>query len=189
MFANLATNFREYEFSRINIRDINVQYSCKLVIMEEQEFESKLLDLARVSLVRAGGRTFRFRATVAIGNRNGKVGIGTSKGRDVSQAIEKASLKAKKNLIDVIIKDETIPFDVKIKYQSARIILRPQKKGRGIIAGGVIRVICELAGIKNITGKLLSKTNNKINIAKATIKAFEEIKNFVFKDDLKVKTE
>ena len=144
-------------------------------IKEEKEFESKLLDLARVTRVRAGGRTFRFRATVVLGNRNGKVGVGVSKGRDVSQAIEKATSKAKKHLIDIVIKNETIPFDVKVKYQSARILLRPQKKGRGIIAGGVTRTICELAGIKNITAKLLSKTNNKINIAKATMKALEKL--------------
>jgi small subunit ribosomal protein S5 len=144
------------------------------MLKENQEFDSKLLDLARVTRVRAGGRTFRFRATIALGNRNGKVGIGVSKGRDVSQAIDKATAKAKKNLIDVAIKEETIPFDIELKYQSARIILRPQKRGRGIIAGGVIRTICELAGIKNITAKLLSKTNNKINIARATIKALEK---------------
>ncbi len=145
------------------------------MVKEEQEFESKLLDLARVTRVRAGGRTFRFRATVAIGDKNGKIGIGVSKGRDVSQAIDKATSKAKKNLIEVPIKEETIPFDIEVKYQSARILLKPQKKGRGIIAGGVIRNICELAGIKNITAKLLSKTNNKINIAKATIKAFQKL--------------
>lgn len=142
----------------------------------EEEFESRLLDLARVVRVAAGGRTFRFRAAVAVGNRNGKVGIGVAKGRDVSQAIEKATRKAKKNLIDIDIENETIPFDVTVKYQSAKVLLKPQKKGRGIIAGGVVRAICDLGGVKNITGKLLSKTNNKINIARATIKALEKIK-------------
>ena len=143
---------------------------------KDEEFESRLLDLARVVRVAAGGRTFRFRATVAVGNRNGKIGVGVAKGSDVSQAIEKATKKAKKKLIDIEIKEETIPFDVTIKYQSAKVLLKPQKKGRGIIAGGVIRTICDLGGIKNVTGKLLSKTNNKINIARATIKALEEIK-------------
>lgn len=142
----------------------------------EEEFESQLLDLARVTKVTAGGRTFRFRATIAIGNRKGKVGVGVAKGRDVSQAIEKAIKKAKKRLIKVNIKEETIPFDITIKYQSAKVLLKPQKRGRGIVAGGVVRTICDLAGIKNITGKLLSKTNNKINIARATIKALEKIR-------------
>jgi len=143
---------------------------------KEEEFESQLLDLARVTRVTAGGRTFRFRATIAIGDRNGRVGVGVAKGRDVSQAIEKATKKAKKSLININIKEETIPFDITLKYQSAKVLLKPQKKGRGIVAGGVVRTICDLGGIKNITGKLLSKTNNKINIARATIKALERVK-------------
>jgi len=144
--------------------------------MSEEEFESKLLDLARVTRVTAGGRRFRFRALVVVGDRKGRVGIGLSKAHDVSQAIEKAQKRAKRDLIQVPIKNETIPFEVETKYKSAKILLKPQKKGRGIIAGGVIRTICELAGINNITGKLLSKTNNKINIARATLKAFRELK-------------
>lgn len=146
------------------------------ILKKEEEFESKLIDLARVVKVTAGGKTLRFRATVVVGNRNGKVGVGTSKGRDVTQAVEKATRKAKKNLIDVEIVEETIPFDVEVKYQSAKLLLKPQKKGRGIIAGGVVRTICDLAGIKNITAKLISKTNNKINIARATIKALKSLK-------------
>ena len=98
-----------------------------------------------------------------------------AKGRDVAQAIEKATRKAKKNVIEVPIKNETIPFDIQVKYKSAKLLLKPQKKGRGIIAGGVVRVICELAGIPNITAKLLSKTNNKINIARATMKALSQL--------------
>lgn len=143
----------------------------------KDEFESQLLDLARVMRVTAGGRRFRFRATVVVGDRAGKVGIGVSKGADVREAIEKAVAKAKKDLIEVPIKNETIPFDVEVKHQSVKLLLRPQKKGRGIVAGGAVRTICELAGMPNITGKLLSKTNNKINIARATILAFEKIKN------------
>lgn len=139
-------------------------------------FESKLLDLARVVKVTAGGKTLRFRATIVVGNKNGKVGVGVAKGRDVSQAVEKATKKAKKNLIEVEIINDTIPYDIIKKYQSAKILLKPQKQGRGIVAGGVVRTICDLAGIKNITGKLLSKTNNKINIARATINALKELK-------------
>lgn len=143
---------------------------------KEEEFESQLLDLARVTKVTRGGRTFRFRATIAIGDKNGRVGVGVAKGRDVSQAIEKSTKKAKKSLININIKEETIPFDITLKHQSAKILLKPQKKGRGIVAGGVVRTICDLGGIKNITGKLLSKTNNKINIARATIKALEKLR-------------
>ena len=143
---------------------------------KREEFETKLLDLNRVTRVTGGGKHLRFRALIVAGNKNGKVGVGVAKGRDVSQAIEKATKKAKKNLLDVEIENETIPFDITIKYQGAKILLKPQKKGRGIVAGGVVRVICNLAGIENITGKLLSKTNNKINIARATLKALEKIK-------------
>lgn len=143
--------------------------------LKEEEYESRLLDLARVARVTAGGRHFRFRAAVAIGNRAGKVGFGVAKGRDVQQAIQKATERAKKNLIEVPIKDETIPFNINAKCHSAQIFFRPQKKGRGIVAGGVIRTICNLGGIPNITAKLLTKTNNKINIARATIKAFKKI--------------
>ena len=146
---------------------------------KEQEFESRLLDLTRVTRVTAGGKHLRFRAAVVVGNRNGKVGLGVAKGRDVRQAIQKATRRAKKNLIEVPIKNETIPCDIKLKYHSAQIFLRPQKKGRGIVAGGVTRTICDLAGIPNITGKLLTKTNNKINIARATIKALEELKAYI----------
>jgi len=145
-------------------------------IRQKEEFESQLLDLARVTRVTAGGRHFRFRATMVIGNKNGKVGIGVAKGRDVNQAIEKATSRAKKDTTEVPIKNKTIPFDIEVKYKSAIVFLRPQKKGRGIVAGGAVRVICELAGIENITGKLISKTNNKINIARATIKALKKLK-------------
>lgn len=147
-----------------------------MIKQKKDEFESQLLDLTRVTRVTAGGKRLRFRATLVVGNRAGKVGLGIAKGKDVSEAVEKATRQAKKNLIQVPIKNETIPFEIETKYQSAKVLLRPQKKGRGIIAGGAMRTICELAGIPNITCKLLSKTNNKINIAKATIKALQELK-------------
>lgn len=141
------------------------------------EFESKLLDLARVTRVAAGGRRFRFRATVIIGNKKGKVGIGTAKGSDVTQAVEKATRLAKKKLIEVSIINETIPSDTFAKFGAAQILLRPQKKGRGLVAGGVVRIICNLAGIKNISSKILGTTKNKINNAKATISALQKLKS------------
>ena len=144
-------------------------------MQNKDEFESQLLDLARVTRVTAGGRRLRFRATVVVGNRAGKVGIGVAKGKDVSEAVEKATTKAKKSLISVPLKNETIPYDIEVKYQSARVFLRPQRKGSGLVVGGAMRTVCELAGVPNITGKLISKTNNKVNIARATLKAFQEI--------------
>lgn len=140
------------------------------------EFESKLLDLARVVRVTGGGKRLRFRAVVIAGNKKGKVGIGVDKGKDVSQAIEKATRMAKKNLIEVIIVNETIPHEVQAKSGPARLLLKPQKKGRGLVAGGAVRTICELAGIKNISSKILSGSKNKLNNARVTIEALKKIK-------------
>ena len=143
---------------------------------QKEEFESKLLDLARVVRVRAGGRRFRFRATVVTGNKKGKVGIGIAKGLDVAQAIEKATRLSKKNLINVPIVADTIPHEVYAKFGPAEVILKPQKKGRGLVAGGTVRIVCALAGIKNISSKILGKTKNKLNNARATIEALKKLK-------------
>ena len=142
----------------------------------KDEFESKLLDLARVTRVTAGGKQLRFRAVVVVGNKNGRVGVGVNKGKDVAQAVEKATRLAKLNIIEIPFIGETIPHEVKAKFGSSEVLLRPQIKGRGLVAGGVVRVICTLAGIKNISSKLLSRSRNKINIARATIKALRELK-------------
>lgn len=142
----------------------------------KEEFESKLLDLARVTRVKAGGRRFRFRALVVVGNKSGKVGMGVAKGLDASQAIEKATRLAKKNLITVPIIEDTIPHEVLAKFGPAKVLLRPQKKGRGLKAGGTVRIICSLAGIKNVSSKILGRTGNKINNARATIKALSQLK-------------
>lgn len=144
----------------------------------EKEFEQKLLDLARVTRVTAGGKQLRFRACVALGNRNGKIGIGVDKGPDVAIAIEKAVRQAKKNLIDVPIVNDTIPHWVIEKYNAAKILIRPAIKGKGLIAGGVIRIIAELAGVKNITAKMLG-SHNKISNARATINAFLKLKKII----------
>jgi len=150
----------------------------KKIINEKpkEEFESKLLDLARVTRVSAGGKHFRFRAVMVIGDKKGKVGVGVAKGRDVAQAIEKATRLAKKNLIEVTIADGTILHEVSAKYGAAKVLLRPQRKGRGLVAGGTVRIICGLAGIENISSKILGTTRNKINNARATIKALQKLK-------------
>ncbi len=142
----------------------------------KEEFESKLLDLARVTRVAAGGRRFRFRAVLVVGNKAGKVGVGVAKGLDVAQAIDKATRLAKKNLTEVPIVEGTILHEVMAKFSSARVLLKPRKKGRGLKAGGTVRVICALAGIKNISSKILGRTGNKLNNARATIKALESLK-------------
>ena len=136
---------------------------------QKDEFESKLLDLARVTRVTGGGKRMSFRAVVVAGDKKGKIGIGIDKGKDVSQAIEKATRRAKKNLVSVVITDGTISYQVEAKAGPARILLKPQKKGRGLVAGGAVRTICELAGIKNISSKILSGSKNKLNNAIATM--------------------
>ncbi len=142
----------------------------------KSEFDSKLLDLARVTRVTAGGKQLRFRAVVVIGNKKGKIGVGVAKGADVQKAVEKATRLAKKHLIVVPMFESTIPHEVSAKFGPARVILRPQTKGRGLVAGGQVRVICNLAGIQDVSSKLLSRSRNKLNIARATIKALETLK-------------
>jgi len=143
---------------------------------KREEFESKLLDLARVTRVAAGGRRFRFRAVMVTGNKAGKIGLGVAKGLDVAQAIEKATRLSKKNLIEIPIVQDTIPHEVTAKFGAAKVLLRPQIKGRGLVAGGTVRVICTLAGIKNISSKILGRTGNKLNNARATIEALKKLK-------------
>ena len=143
----------------------------------KEEFESKLLDLARVAHTRAGGKKLRFRAVIVMGNKQGLVGLGMASGADVQIAVEKATRLAKKHLIEVPIKEDTIPHEVYAKYSAAEVLLRPQRKGRGLVAGGTVRVICNLAGIKNISSKILGRTGNKLNNARATINALKKLKS------------
>jgi small subunit ribosomal protein S5 len=141
---------------------------------KKPEFDQKLLDLARVVRVVKGGRRFSFRATMIIGNRKGKVGLGVSQGTDVARAINKAVETAKKSMIIVKRLDSTISYRVDEKFCGAQIMIKPAKDGKGIVAGGAMRLIFELAGIRNITAKSLG-SSNKINIAKATLKALDKL--------------
>ena len=141
---------------------------------EKPEFDQKMIDLARVTRVVKGGRRFSFRASVVIGNRKGKVGFGVAKGNDVSIAIGKAVIEAKKHMITVKRTNTTIAFDIKEKYGAAKVMLRPAKEGRGVVAGGAMRAVIELAGIKDVVAKSLG-ASNKLNVAKATIKALSRL--------------
>jgi small subunit ribosomal protein S5 len=141
---------------------------------EKPEYDQKTLDIARVARVTKGGKRFSFRATVVAGNGKGKVGVGIGKGRDVQQSIAKAYNQAKKRLIVVPIKNGTIPYMVEGKYSSATVLLKPSRSG--IKAGGAVRAVAQLAGIGSITGKLTRRTNNKINIARATLAALLSIR-------------
>ncbi len=142
---------------------------------EKPEYEQKLLNLARVTRVVKGGRRFRFRATLVIGNRNGKVGVGVAKGADVSDAIQKAFNDAKKNMVTIELENGTITHDVLAKLGSARVLLKPGRPGQGVIAGGSVRAVVDLLGVKDIVSKSLG-ASNALNVARVTIKALETLK-------------
>lgn len=152
-----------------------------------EEFEQKMIDIARVTRVMAGGKRMRFRACVAIGNKKGRVAIGLAKGADVTAAVTKAVNKAKKNFLDIPIVNDTIPHEIYQKLGAAKILFKPAKKGRGIIAGGAVRVLLELSGIKNITCKILG-TGNKVNNVKCTIEALRNLKRVEIKNGKKEKS-
>jgi small subunit ribosomal protein S5 len=143
---------------------------------EKSEFEQKLLDIRRTARMVSGGRRFNFRALVIIGNKQGKVGIGLAKGADVTIAVEKAVNQAKKNLIQVpITENKSISQMIEAKFGAARVMLKPAPKGRGIIAGGAVRVICSLAGIENVVSKIIGRTGNKLANAEAAIQALKKL--------------
>lgn len=142
----------------------------------ETNYQEKLLDLRRVARVVAGGKRLSFRATVVVGDRNGHVGLGIAKGKDVAQALEKARQSALKNLVEVPIVEGTIPHEVKAKFCAAEVILKPAKAGHGLVAGGPVRIIAQLAGIKNLSAKILSRTPNKLSNAQATLKALKKLR-------------
>ena len=142
---------------------------------KQEEFDQRIVDIARVTRVMAGGKRMRFRACVAIGDKKGRVAIGLAKGADVTLAVTKDVNKAKKNFIEVPMVSETIPHELRYKYGAAKILLKPARPGKGVIAGGAARIIFELAGIKNITSKILG-TNNKVNIVKCAIRALDSLK-------------
>lgn len=144
----------------------------------KSEFGSIVLDIRRVTRVVAGGKRFSFRATVVVGNRRGKVGVGVAKGLDVAQAVEKATRDAQKNVIEVSIVNDTIPYEVYAKYSSAKVLLKPASANWGIKAGGPVRAVCSLAGIKNITSKIIGRTTNKLTNARATIEALKKLKTY-----------
>lgn len=140
-----------------------------------EEFEQKLLDVARVARVVAGGRRFSFRALAVVGDKQGRVGVGVAKGPDVQIATQKAVRVAKKNLITIPMKGGTIAHAVEAKYGSAVVFLKPARSGRGIIAGGPVRVICELGGLEDVSAKILSRSTNKITNARAAIEALKKL--------------
>lgn len=155
---------------------------------EPKEFDEEVVQIDRVTRVVKGGRKLRFRATVVIGNRKGKVGVGIGKSHEVTGAIQKAIAKAKKNLIKVILDENTIPHDIRIKYKSAKLLLMPAGPGTGIIAGGPVRKVVELAGIKDILSKRFG-TTNKVTNTKAAFEALKLLLSTPLMDKKRIKRE
>ncbi len=142
---------------------------------EVKEFEQKVLEVARVTRVTAGGKRMRFRVLAVIGDGKGRVGSAVAKGSDVSQAITKATTRAKKNMLTIPLINGTIPHSVYMKLGASKVLLKPAPRGTGIIAGGVVRPIMELAGVGNIVSKLLG-SRNKLNNVNATFAALRALR-------------
>ena len=144
-------------------------------IREVKEFDEEVIQIDRVTRVVKGGRRLRFRATVVIGNKKGKVGVGIGKSTEVAGAISKAVAQAKKNLIVVPMAGQTIPHRIAVKFKSARILLMPAIPGTGLKAGGSVRKVIELSGIKDIMGKCIGSPN-RLNNSQAAIEALKLLK-------------
>ena len=146
--------------------------------IKKEEFKEKVLDIRRVTRVVAGGKRFRFRITVIIGDEKGRVGVGVAKGLDVQNAVEKAKTAAKKHILILNLKDgRTIPHEVFAKYSAARVLIKPAAAGRGLRAGGAVRSVLALAGVKDATAKCLGRTPNKLTNALAAIEALKKLKS------------
>jgi len=141
---------------------------------EEKQFDERVVHIDRVARVVKGGRRFRFRALVVLGDHKGKVGMGTAKGADVTTAVAKAVDVAKKSMISIHLYKGTIPHEAEAKVSGARILIKPAAPGTGLIAGGVVRTVLEVAGVKNALSKSLG-SSNKINIASATLVALQSV--------------
>jgi small subunit ribosomal protein S5 len=142
---------------------------------EEQEFVEKVVSINRVAKVVKGGKNFRFAVLVVVGNKNGKVGVGNGKAQEIPEAIRKGIEDAKKNLIEVPLIEGTIPHESIGVFGAGKVLLKPAPEGTGVIAGGPVRAVVELAGIKDIVSKSLGSANSR-NMVNATIVALEQLK-------------
>lgn len=164
--SNMADN-------RDNRRD-NRRDGRRPEMQEEKQFDERVVHIDRVARVVKGGRRFRFRALVVVGDHKGKVGIGIAKGADVTAAVAKAVDVAKKNFITINLHNGTIPHEAEAKVSGARIMVKPAAPGTGLIAGGVVRTVLEVSGVSNVLSKSLG-SSNKINTAYATLSALQSI--------------
>ncbi|HHW03517.1 MAG TPA: 30S ribosomal protein S5 [Thermoanaerobacterales bacterium] len=143
--------------------------------VEEQEFEEKVVSINRVAKVVKGGKNFRFAVLVVVGNRNGKVGVGTGKAQEIPEAIRKGIEDAKKHLIEVPLVNGTVPHESLGVFGAGKVLIKPAVEGTGVIAGGPVRAVMELAGVKNVVSKSLGSANSR-NMVNATIEALKQMK-------------
>jgi small subunit ribosomal protein S5 len=148
----------------------------RVTATESTELKDKLVQLNRVAKVTKGGRTFSFAAIVVVGDGNGIVGTGLGKARDVSEAISKATDDAKKNLVKVPLYKSTIPHEVHGKFKAGKVLLKPAADGTGVIAGGAMRAVLEIAGVHNVLAKSQGSSNPH-NVVKATIEALSALRD------------
>lgn len=147
----------------------------KQVRREDADIDKRIISIRRVTKVVKGGRTLHFSVHMVVGNKNGKVGFGSGKASDTTLAIEKAYQSAKKNMMDVPVVGTTIPHEVKGKFGTSQVLLMPSKEGSGVIAGGAVRAVVDLAGIRDIVSKSYG-SRNKINVVKATLNGLKALR-------------
>jgi len=155
---------------------------------ENKEFDERVLHIRRVSKKTTGGNYVTFSALVAVGDGKGKVGIGIGRGREVPPAIHKGITQAKRKMVTLPIFNETLPHEIKLKYKSARLLLKPAPPGTGLKLGGVVRAVLDIAGIQNASGKIIG-TRNQITNAYAVIEAIKRLKPRIVKKKLSEKPE
>lgn len=169
------TNNNQPNNNRNNQSNNNRQGGNRSFGREPSEFDERIIALDRVTRVVKGGRRFRFRATAVVGDGKGRVGVGVGKGTDAPTSIVKAVARAKKDMINFSLKENTIPHEIQVTFGGATVLLKPARPGTGVIAGGAVRAVLEAAGVKDILTKALGSAN-KINNSYATVEALSKLK-------------